>query len=55
MKKHILPKEVEVLFGLDKLTIYRSYTCCNVEVYEKNGTEVMCPSCKEWCETKGKE
>lgn len=41
-------------FGLDKLTIYRSYTCCNVEVYKKNGTEIICPECKEYCTTKGK-
>lgn len=28
-----------------------SYTCCNVEVHEPAGTEVMCPDCKEYCAT----
>jgi hypothetical protein len=46
--------EAESMFGLDKLTIYRSYTCCNVEVHAKNGTEIICPECKEYCITKGK-
>ena len=32
-----------------------SYTCCNIEVNEPAGSEVMCPSCKEYCETKGAE
>lgn len=29
-----------------------SYTCCNIEVSEPKGTEVMCPECKEWVTTK---
>ncbi len=36
-------------YGTDK-----SYTCCNIEVNEPAGTEVMC-KCGEWCETKGAE
>lgn len=31
---------------------YSSYTCCNIEVNEPAGTEVMCRSCSEWCSTK---
>lgn len=40
---------------LKKLTIMRSYTCCNIEVSEPNGTEVMCRACGEWCATKGEK
>lgn len=29
-----------------------SYTCCNIEVSEPKGTEVLCEDCWEWCETK---
>ena len=29
-----------------------SFTCCNIEVNEPAGTEVMCPECKEWVTTK---
>lgn len=29
-----------------------SYTCCNIEVSEPKGTEVICPECKEWVITK---
>ena len=29
-----------------------SFTCCNIEVNEKKGSEVMCPECKEWVTTK---
>lgn len=29
-----------------------SYTCCNIEVSEPKGTEVMCRGCSEYCVTK---
>lgn len=32
-----------------------SFTCCNIEVNKPVGSEVMCPECKEYCETKGVE
>lgn len=32
-----------------------SYTCCNLEVNEKAGSEVHCRGCGEWCETKKAE
>lgn len=29
-----------------------SFTCCNIEVNLPKGSEIMCPSCKEYCKTK---
>lgn len=34
-----------------KLDRFTSYTCCNLEVNEKAGSEVHCAGCGEYCET----
>jgi hypothetical protein len=51
-----LPKELEAKEEkkFNKLLddFGKSYTCCNIEVSEPKGTEVLCPECKEWVTTK---
>jgi len=38
--------------GFVEKFVNTSYTCCNIEVSEPAGTEVLCKACCEWCKTK---